>query len=203
MNANADKALPNKFIVAGLVVKQVADDTGKPRKVREVRASLQHYANGVPINTSVQAMTRAFRPSGDPERVLWVAVVKYPNINVNTRVKLTVEAFERGSADAIASVDFDLLLAPPHFDPPKMDWPDSDGYTLSGDEKSYFVTFGSTDLPITAATVSGVPADNAEWSVADDTWWAAFSNLGATPGNKSITISNADGDKDRPIVVPA
>jgi len=116
---------------------------------------------------------------------------------------MTVEAFERGTANPVACSYVDLWLNPNTNGAPTIDWPERDGYTIEGPERDYFVTWGSSNLPITSVTLGSAPAQIVEWYEDVDFWWATFSP-GTAPGsmnNVTLLASNADGDGRRTVNV--
>lgn len=72
-----------------------------------------------------------------------------------------------------------------------IDWPPivNGGYTLSADEKQYFVTYGSTTALATKAEMQGgtlFSADYVDTSTADELWWATFPPL--TTGGYTLVV---------------
>jgi hypothetical protein len=173
---------------------------GADRNVKTVSAHIQHYVNGTLDPTIIKkTRTRILRPVGNAH-FLWAAVLKHVSGAHPTRVRLTAEAFEKGNSTPLATRSVDLWLKPNFVVAPTIDWPDTDGYTVQGDEREYFLTYGSSDLPLTAVKLNGVDAHNQEWFIDDDFWWAMYSPA-PTGNNQTLLVSNADDDTPRTVNV--
>jgi len=179
------------FIAAG-VVPAVIETEGVKHFIVQVKAYVQEYVDGVPGKKMSVSPTRCLRPHGQG-KLLWVTILKdFAGPNVK-KVKLTVEGFEHENDKPIttASLDLGVESSVTSLSSPVIEFPDN-GYTIAGEELSFFVTFGESIYPITNITLGSSSAVTYDWTGDDDVWWAIF-EPGSSPGpgtNVPLTVTN-------------
>src|SRR5262245_6908974 len=126
------------FVAVGLVRAVIMDDTKQNRLVNVVRASIRHYRPDGTLGPPVQQVqSRQLRPFNNPDLLQWA--VFFPNAggSVPMKVKLTVEAFKKGTSDSLASAHVDLWVNPNKDAIPSVDWPEIDGYIIENEERDF------------------------------------------------------------------
>ncbi len=208
LHDNERLALPYPFTAIGKVPVVVPDPANASHtlKVKFVIAKVQLFDAFGTLSQSLVQLTPILTLSScnHPGYLRWTCRIclKDPTDRSNpeckdyglTRAKLTVEGHSK-DMKCIASDEVDFWIRPKRFSEiPFIDYPDTDGYVISGSERDTFLCAGTSDLPITNLTLDGVQG-YFEWSDIDGTWWGSFSP-GSTPGTGThfaIVASNADG----------
>lgn len=202
---NKEKPIPSTFVAIGWVPPEIVDKEGKKHKVRGIRARVAHVMVDGSAGTPLEVKARFVRPRPPKDRksLLWVAFFHNVGCKDNTtRARLTVNALPKGGETPIASISFDIVLKPNNGNtkgPPTIDWPEEDGYDITGIERWFFPVQGTSELPLTTVHI----ADNeavTDWSEETTLWWGIFFDLGTTPGtgnDREMIAANADGEAKR------
>jgi hypothetical protein len=200
-----EKPIPSSFVVLGWVSPEIEDKEGKKRKVKSIRARISHVMADGSVGTPLEVTARFVRPRAlkDKKSLLWVASFHKVGCKDNTtRAKVTVNALPRDGSTAIASTSVDVVLKANNGEtkgPPTIDWPDMDGYDITGDERSFFPVMGTSELPLTTVHIVDNEAFTS-WDEESTVWWGVFFDLGTNPGtgnDREMIAANADGEAKR------
>lgn len=213
-HADPKKSLPvsnGRFIIAGRVLDKVTD-AGKDRKIDKIVVTVEHLMDGKPLGEpfAVAQKLSPLRPpvkNDNDSRFNWAIIITEGFKLDSGMLRLTISAFEKDNKVAVATDSVDMHVTAVDTKKsdkclsggPTIDWPDTNGYEITGDELSFFPVMGTSELALTTVHIGNNEAYH-EWLEEFSLWWGIFYDLEVNPGlgpDYEMIVANADSEAKR------